>query len=178
MNILKSSITALLVLLVSACATTPTSDIQVETEMDPKVKMSGYKTYAWLAPNVMLNDPEGQWDQGQGRDIEPEVKFIVNKLLRDLGMSEVNNDPDVQVSYAAGLDMTILELKQDPETKKEMLTNIPKGALVVALIDSNTGYVMWIGKATGNVPQDLTLEQKRARIDYALKQMFKQLPKN
>ncbi len=69
--------------------------------------------------------------------------------------------------------MTSLELKEDPESKKEVLTNVPKAALVIALIDANTGYTVWLGFAEGDVQEQQTIENIRARIDYAVTEIFK-----
>ena len=77
------------------------------------------------------------------------------------------------MAFAAGVDMTSLELKEDPESKKEVLTNVPKAALVIALIDAKTGYTVWLGFAEGDVQEQQTIENIRARIDYAVTEIFK-----
>ena len=69
--------------------------------------------------------------------------------------------------------MTILELKEDPEGDKKIPTNVPKAALVIALIDASSGYVVWLGHATGDVQKQQTIDDIRARIDYAVSQIFK-----
>ena len=166
-----------LVILLSSCTNVPTRDIQVDAEADPKVSFSGYKTYAWFAAAQILFDPEGQWEP-RDVDIDAEVQFIINGELRKRGMSEVSASPDVLVAYAAGVDMTSLGLKQDPETKQELLANIPKAALVIALIDADTGYVMWIAEATGEVQQQADAATVRARLEYAIGEMFRLMPKN
>jgi hypothetical protein len=82
------------------------------------------------------------------------------------------------VAYAAGVDMTTLGLKQNPETQQKLLENVPKAALVVALIDADSGYVIWIGEAVGEVQEQADEATVRARIEYAIKEMFRRLPKN
>ena len=69
--------------------------------------------------------------------------------------------------------MTSLELKEDPESKKQVLTNVPKAALVIALVDADTGYTVWLGFAEGDVQEQQTIENIRARIDYAVSEIFK-----
>ena len=166
-----------LAILLSACTTAPTKDIRVEAESDPKVSFSGYKTYAWLAAAQILFDPEGQWEP-RDVDIGAEVQFLINNELRKRGMVEDNASPDMLVAYAAGVDMTSLGLKQNPETKEKMLENIPKAALVVALVDADTGYVMWIAEAVGEVQEQADAATVRARLEYAIGEMFRLLPKN
>ena len=165
------------IMMLAACATTPTGDISVDAEADPKARFSGFKTYAWLAAAEIVFDPEGQWEP-RNVDIDAEVQLMINNELRKRGITEVNGNPDMLVAYAAGVDMTALGLKQDPETKEKLLANIPKAALVVALIDADTGYVLWIAEAAGQVQEQPDAATVRARLEYAIGEMFRLLPKN
>jgi hypothetical protein len=160
-----------------ACTTVPTQDIQVDAEADPKASFSAYKTYAWLASAQILYDPEGQWEP-RNVDIDAEVQSIINSELQKRGIAEVSTSPDMLVAYAAGVDMTSLGLKENPETKEKLLENIPGAALIVAFIDAETGYVIWLGEAVGEVQQDADATTVRARIEYAIREMLRLLPKN
>jgi len=117
-------------------------------------------------------DPIGQWEQPT-LDTDEEVKFNINRELRSRGLFEVTSDPDLLVAFAAGVDMTTLELKEDPNAKKPILTNVPKAALIVALIDARTGYTVWLGYAEGRVQKQQSIENIQKRIDYAVRTMFK-----
>ena len=169
------SLTCMLVL--TACTTAPTKDIKVDAEADPKASFSGYKTYAWFAAAQIMFDPEGQWEP-RNVDIDAEVQLMINNELRNRGIVEVSNNPDMLVAYAAGVDMTTLGLQENPETKEKLLENVPRAALVVALIDAETGYVIWLGEAVGEVQQQADEATVRARIEYAISEMFRLLPKN
>lgn len=157
--------------LLSSCATL-TQDISVETHIDPAVDFNTFKSYAWVGSAQIVFDPIGQWEQPT-LDTDEEVKFNINRELRNKGLIEVNSDPDLLVAFAAGIDMTFLELKEDPESKKEILTNVPKAALVIALIDADTGYTVWLGFAEGDVQEQQTIDNIRTRIDYAVTEIFK-----
>ncbi len=172
-----SVVFALFVLLLTGCASS-TKDIQIETAVDPKVKLSGYKTYAWLGAAGVLNDPEQKW-QPPNFDVAGDIKYLIDRGMRKRGvvLTEPEN-ADLAVGFVLGVDMANLKLKKDPETKVEMLKNVPGGALVVVLIDSATGYVIWVGQATADVQVDASDEEVRERLDYAVSQMFKQMPKN
>ena len=170
-------LTLSMIVLLTACSTVPTSDISVDAESDPRASFSGFKTYAWLASAQVLFDPEGQWEP-RNVDIDAEVESIINSELQKRGITEVNTDPDMMVAYAAGVDMTTLGLKENPETGEKLLENIPGAALVVALIDAESGYVIWIGEAVGEVQQQADEATVRARIEYAIREMFSLLPKN
>lgn len=165
------------VLLLSACSTTPIKDITIDAESDPKAQFSSYKTYAWLASAQILFDPEGQWEP-RDMDIDAEVQRIINIELRMRGRVEDTTNPDILVAYAAGVDMTTLGLKEDPDSSQKLLENIPKAALIIALIDADTGYVVWLGEAVGEVQQQADEATVRARIEYAVSEMFRLLPKN
>jgi hypothetical protein len=81
------------------------------------------------------------------------------------------------VAYAAGIDMEALQLNVDPTTEMKMVENVPQGGLVVALIDSDSGFVIWVGTATAEIQEDPDTKTVKARLDYAVSKMFKQLPK-
>jgi hypothetical protein len=60
---------------------------------------------------------------------------------------------------------------------KETLTNVPKGALTIALVDAETSVVIWAGIATAEIQQSPDQEVIKKRLEYAVSAMFKQLPK-
>ena len=155
----------------TSCATL-TSDIEVETHANPDVNYNAYKTYAWAGSAQIVFDPIGQWEQPT-LDMDEEVRFVVNRELRARNINQVEDQPDLFVAFAAGVDTTVLELKDDPDSDKKVLTNIPKAALVIALIDARTGYTVWLGYAEADVQPQQTIENIRTRIDYAVSEIFK-----
>ena len=175
---MKKIIIAILVTVwfVTGCTQVPTKDITIETEADPKADFSGYKTYAWLGSAAILHDEFGQWEP-KDFDADAEIKFLLDRELRGRGMSENSSAPDLFVAFAAGIDMDALDLKTDPETKTDMLENVPKGALAVVLIDADSAFVIWAGVASGEVQQNADADMAKARLDYAVKQMIKKIPK-
>ena len=157
--------------LISSCATL-TSDIEVETHADPEVNYNNYKTYAWAGSAQIVYDPLGQWEQPT-LDTDEEVRFVVNRELRNHGLHQVEYDPDLFVAFAAGIDTTVLELKEDPNHDKKVLTNAPKAALFVALIDADTGFTVWSGYARGDAQKQQSIDDIRTRIDFAISEIFK-----
>ena len=156
---------------ISSCATL-TDDIKVETHADPGINYSKYKTYAWAGSAQIVFDPVGQWEQPT-LDTDEEVRFVVNRELRDHGLIQVENNPDLLVAFAAGVETTVLELKENPDSDHKVASNAPKAALVIALIDARSGYLVWLGHATGDAQQQQTIDNIRRRIDYAVSQIFK-----
>jgi hypothetical protein len=164
------------VLLFSGCAAVPTKDIRTDAQADPKTNFSGYKTYAWLGTAAILNDPYGQW-KIPSFDATAEIKYLIDRELRKRGMSESYSNPDLIVVFAAGVDMENLKLKVDPATKMNMLSNVPAAGLVVALVDSQSGFTKWVGVATGEIQKNPDTRMAKGRLDYAVTEMFKKLPK-
>lgn len=158
-------------IILSSCATL-TGDITVDVESDSSINYSTYKTYAWSGNEQVVFDAIGQWEQPT-LDTDEEIKFIINRELRAHGLHQVEVKPDLYVSFAAGVDTTILELKESPGNGRPILKNTPKAALVIALIDGDSGYTVWLGHAIGDVQQQQTIENIRKRIDYAVSQILK-----
>jgi len=164
-----------LLLLLAGCASV-TKDIRVDAEVDPKVDLTGYKTYAWLGSAQIVVDTIGKWEP-PGFDADAEVKWLIDRELRARNVSRVDDNPDMFVAYVAGIDMDALELKVDPETRREMLDSVPKGALAVVFIDAASGKPVWVGVATADIQETPTDEVVRKRLDYAVKEMFRLLPR-
>jgi hypothetical protein len=164
-----------LFLLTTGC-TTVTKDIKVNAQTDPKAKLSGYQTYAWLATAKILYDPKGKWEPPQF-DADAEVQWLIDRELRSQDRTKVTTNPDMFVGYAAGIDMAALKLVEDPESKIEVLQNVPQGGLVIILIDASTGYPIWAGVAEADIQEDPTTEVVRKRLDYAVRRIFQLLPR-
>jgi len=169
------SVILIVLLLFAGCATVPKKDIKINTQADPKANFNGYKTYGWLSGAAIVNDPQGQWEP-PSFDADAEITFLIDRELRKHGMSENTIDPDMIVAYAAGIDMDVLELKVDPNTKMELLENVPQGGLVIVLIDRQSGFVIWLGVATAEIQESPDTNTVKARLDYAVTRLFKELP--
>jgi hypothetical protein len=164
-----------ILLLLGGCASGVTKDIMVDTEVDPKANISGYKSYAWLGSAAIVFDEEGQWEPPQF-DADAEIKFLIDRELRANGMTEDSVNPDLVIAYAAGIDMDSMEIKTDPENELEVLENVPVGALTVIMVDAETGLAVWAGVATAEIQENPTAETTKKRLDYAVSQMFSKLP--
>ena len=160
--------------LATGCAA-PYKDISIDTETNPKVNFDGYNTYAWSGQTAVLRDPDMEWT-APDLDIGAEIQHIVNRELRARNMTEVVDSPDVHVMFAVGVDMKSLDVVVDPESKIERWEEIPKGAVMVILADPESHRVMWYGTAEGDIDTSRSVSEGRARLDHAIRQMFKKLP--
>jgi len=171
----KFIFTLVTLFLISGCASSVTKDIMVETDSDPKANLSGYTSYAWLGSAAIVFDEKGQWEPPQF-DADAEIKFLIDRELRDHGMTEDSVNPDLVVAYAAGIDMDSMDIKADPESGIEALENVPAGALIVIMIDADTGLAIWAGIATADIQESPTAETTKQRLDFAVSEMFSKLP--
>ena len=171
----KSIIVLTLSLLVGACASFPRDDIEVTAEIDPRVNLSGYASYEWLGSLAVFNDPYGTW-QPVGFDMDSEIAFLIDRELRKLGIEETVSNAELLVAYLGGIDMDALQEKLDPDSGTFTLENIPQGGLTIALIDAESGFVVWVANATAEI-RNLPSEQVKKRLDYAVTRMFKQIPR-
>ncbi len=176
MKKLTIAVLAVYIVLLSGCAifNKDMQDIQVEAQADPKANLSGYKTFAWLGAAKLLNDPTKKW-QPPEINITEDIKFLIDRELRNKDINVNDANPDLAVAFFVGVDMDVIELVDDPATEGNVLENIPQGALVVALVDVQTGYVVWVGMAKANINEDASPELVRARLDYAVTEIFKLL---
>ena len=170
------SLLVFLTLFISGCTSVPTDDISVGAESDPKANFSSDKTYTWLGSATIVQDSFGKWEP-LGFDADAEVKYLFDSELRGRGMSKNALSPDLAIAFVAGVNMDALGLNLDSEASINMLENVPQGGLLVIFVDSESGLVIWVGLATAEVQQNVDTDTAKARLDYAVTQMIKKLPK-
>ncbi|MEN8107422.1 MAG: DUF4136 domain-containing protein [Pseudomonadota bacterium] len=161
--------------LVMACATVDTTDIEVVGKTRPGTDFSNYKTYTWLESAQIVNDPFGQWEPPDF-DADSVVKKQVDRELGKRGMTLAGTDPDLQVFFVAGIDMVDPVWREDPDRALPTLQNVPKGALLVVLIDGATRVPVWVGVAGAEIRKQQEPGTARKRLEYAIIEMFRQFP--
>jgi hypothetical protein len=172
---LRILIAAALMAVVAACSTVPTNDIVVTTDADPTVNFGGYQTYGWLASTGMLRDAEGRWT-GPPFDIDTRIQYLVDQELGKRGITKNSANPELLLVYGIGIDMDNFDLKTDEATNELRLNNVPAGALMIVMVDDRTGALVWVGSATADIQEGADEETMEKRLDYAVSQMFKELP--
>jgi hypothetical protein len=178
MNHYKSVIPGLFFcMLLTACAGQLTRDIEVTAKQRPGFDPARYQTYAWLDTAQVVNDPLGKWEPPDF-DADAEVARLVDRELAKQGIARTTDKPQMLVTFIAGIDMVALELREDPEKGKETLQNIPRGALVVVLVDAESRDRLWVGVAAGDVGKQPDSNAVRQRLDYAITEMFRRYPAN
>ena len=167
--------TITLLCLLAGCAPYA-KDIRVKTMIGHNANIYDYKSYIWLENISTLNDPSGKW-QPSGLDIAGEIKFFIDRELRDHGLHLSTTQPEISVSFQVGANMQSLQLKKDPKSKHAILINVPDASLMVILADTATQSIIWIGQAEAEIQQGHDAELVRKRIEYTITKMFKELNK-
>lgn len=166
---------AFVVVLFSGCASIPTKDIKIDAQADHKVNFSSYKSYTWLGSAAIVSDIYGQWEPPEF-DADAEIKYLIDRELRKRGMLQSSIDPDLIVAFATGINMDALGLKENPDSDTLNLVNVPRGGLVIVLVDAESEFAIWAGTAIANFRKQLDTKTARARLDYAVTQLLQKLP--
>ncbi|TWI04961.1 uncharacterized protein DUF4136 [Luteimonas cucumeris] len=163
----------MLPLLLSACASTPTTT----TDVSPSADFSNYRSYSWLAkPDV--NNPLAQQRIVDG----------INAQLRAKGWTE-SADGDVAVAaHVATSQKQTLDTfysggmyggwgwrgGMGMGTSTTRVHTYDVGTLVVDMFDAKTKQGIWRGTASGTVPD--SPEKANAAIDAGIAKMFAEFP--
>lgn len=165
------------VLLACGCAPkAPTSDIKTQVAADETIKFSGFKTYTWFAGVGMVRDDTGKWDDGD-LDIAAELKFIIDKTMRDRGMNESTSNPDLFIGFLVVADVNELKQITDRGGKVTSIEGVGESALVIELIDAKTERTVWVGVASADAQTGRSNDEVKARLNYAVSELFKGLPR-
>jgi hypothetical protein len=156
---------------VNGCVST--NDIEVESVTNEKVNLKAYKRYQFMKESgIVESDGKGKLVDSD-KKVAALVEEIINEALQKKGKTPVAKDPDFFVAYVGGTDKDAVKVKLD-DHGKEIVESAPEAALLIMLIDAQTGAVLKVSTAEGEF-KSLTPEEKKARIEYAVKKMLKDL---
>jgi len=166
-NMVKTALVALLLLGVTGCVST--KDIQVETVKSDKANLKGYKTYEIIKESGA--DESLKKDKTlKGVNVDAGIRKIIVEELAKRGKVEVKHDPDFFVAYVAGADMNAMQIKLDKKGRST-IENIPEAAMLLMLVDADTGAIIWLSTAEAEF-KGLPLEQQQERLKYTIKKML------
>jgi len=166
-KLLKSALAALMIVGVTGCVST--SDIQVEKAQSEKVNLEGYKTYQFIDDSGIMEDTRDT-KVSKNMNISDEIEHMINSELAKKGKTPVSKDPDFYVAYLGGADMDAIKSKLD-KNGKEVIEKSPEAALVLMLVDAESGSIIWMSTAEGEVKGGSADEIKK-RLEYAVKKML------
>jgi Domain of unknown function (DUF4136) len=158
-------------------ATAATAKVKVLVEA--KSDLSQYRTYQWLPPRVLKKTGLEENDSV----VAPVIKMAVNKELAKLGMKEVADNADVQISSWAFREVSpqveayIYGSYDDwyfGGTPATLGRYNQSGTLVVGLIDPKTKKSVWGALSTGSFEKPSQLE---SRVNKAASEIFGKYPR-
>ena len=169
-------LSTLAALLLSGCATTSSDfdDIDLITEIHPRFDLSSYGSYAWQGSAGIIFDPQGRWEPPD-YDLDDEIKFLIDTELRGHGLVESDTLPDLMASFAIAIQIDDLPFNRNPDVEMPVIEEVPQGALVITLVDTNLGYAVWAGLAAANVDETPDNDMSRRRLQYVVSNLLETL---
>lgn len=149
--------------------------VEVHVDFDPAVDFSRYRSIGWLEGTAAA-DPT----------LERKVHASIERELIPNGLREIREAPDLLLVTHAALesertvDVTAFEYWQNYSGWKRPLAvsrdeyAIPRGMLIVDMIDAATGKLIWRGVATGNVAKKR--EKRDEKLDESMAKLFRSFP--
>ena len=155
---------------------------KVSVDFDHKADFTKYKTYAWM---------EGKGTAAPNPLTEKRIRRNIEAQLEAKGLKKTEGEADLQVVTHASADVRVAVdggtftyggyYEWDGwsywgPTATVHLQDMEVGMLLVDLVDSRSGELVWRGVATetlGSVPDP---ENVRSKIDKVTRKMFKQFP--
>lgn len=157
----------------------PCYGAKVKSQAGPGAEFTRYKTYRWVPPKVLTKSGVVENDPVYG----PAVKTAVNAQLTQLGMTEVADGGDLEVS-------TLVLTEKNPQLEAVMMAGPDdfmfgtpvatmgrynrEGTLVVNLIDTRTKKSAWVGLVRETIATNDGAGLKK--LPSAAEKLFKKYP--
>jgi len=174
---MRAAVTAVVITcLLGACASDGDfTDIRVDSRTNPSFAMSELRTYAWLVDTAMVRDPDAEWTPGL-KDVGAELRAMMDRELRLRGRSTVDVMPDMFARLEFGVDMKATAMKVDGAAGSARFESRPTGGFQIVLVERITRQDVWAARAMGNVTENISPEDSRRRLTYAIREMFEGFP--
>jgi hypothetical protein len=153
----------------------------VKTQTAKNADFSRYKTYQWFPPRVLTNVGEVE-----NHPANPILKDVIGRQLAQKGLSELAEAADLQIQVTALTDTTpqleaVVYAYFPGDWSPTQIASLGRynrtGTLCLNLIDHRTNKSVWFAMATQGLPiGTLSLEQIRAKVETAVKNIFKKYP--
>ncbi len=165
---IKALLTGALLLGATGCV--QTNDIEVESVSNDKANLKAYKTYQFLEDSGIVEEDKNGKLKRSNSEVAELVEEVINEQLQRHGKKPTAKDPDFLVAYVGGSNMEAVVAKVNADGK-QIIEKKPAAALLIMLVDADTGEILRIATAEGDL-KNQPIEEKRARIEYAVKKML------
>jgi len=166
-KVLKGAVLALALIGFTGCVST--SDIQVDSTQSDKADLKGYKTYQFIEGSGIAKDTSKK-TLTKSESVSAEIEEMINEELAKKGKVPVSKDPDFFVAYLGGADHEAVKKRLDKHGK-EVIEKSPEAALVLMLVDADSGAIIWMSTAEGEL-KNSTPEERKKRISYTIRKML------
>jgi len=85
---------------------------------------------------------------------------------------ESNVRPDLLASFGIVIELEDLPFNRDVNEEMAVIDDVPQGALVITLVDTNLGYAVWAGLAVADVSETPDNDLSRMRLQYAVSNLL------
>ena len=165
---------------VAGCASSGT---RVNTDFDPAIDFSRYKTYSWNDDRPVRNQLTDQ-----------RIVAAIDRQLQAKGLTKADSGAgDLIVSYRAKVDTSsqaTTYIESDPSwggwrwggggiqtaTAQTTYSQMRTGSVIVGLMDRAKNMLVWRGVASTEIHQQQTPEERTQRIDAAMQKLFANYP--
>ena len=186
-NSLAKSACVLLVSLTTVSCVTETvdspnamrfSDAAVIAVQDPNVLVTKGSTFAWLPEAVHFYDDKRLENAPIKALIEKEI--TKNLLAKEVILVESVNGARYAIAYTAALESSLDDtaiirrfgLSPGNSQVPKNDSNIEKGSLIIYVFENKTNDIVWRSAAQVSVQFDMPVEERKARIERVLAEMF------
>jgi Domain of unknown function (DUF4136) len=157
---------------------------KVQAQYSKETDFTQFKTYAWMKHDAVARPELGL-----------EIVGAVDEELRTRGLTQVEANPDLLVTYYGGLDTDTSIAGNDPSYSRSggvpaagtsvwtpssigggpsSSVYVQKGTLMVDLVDSKAKKLVWRGIATGTL--DTNSGKALQEVDKSVEKMFAEYP--
>ncbi len=158
---------------------------KVYSEEEPGVNFYKYRTFNWLDTKYIKHgDDAPDWLNERS---ENKIRSSVEAQMTRYGFQTCDEKPDLMLHFHVVVKNEVFYIQDwwcDEETSARLgrcqrlrPMNYQEGTLIIDFIDAHTGQQVWRGAAVGAL-EYLTPEQADARIEEAVKKIFKKFPEN
>jgi Domain of unknown function (DUF4136) len=154
------------------------SETAVIAVQDPNIFIAKGSTFAWLPEAVRFYDD----DRLQNAPIKALIEKEINKnlLAKEVILVESVNGAKFAIAYTAALESSLDDtaiirrfglLPGNTQVPKND-SNIEKGTLIIYVFENKTNDIVWRSAAQIGVKFDMPIDERKARIERVLAEMF------
>jgi len=161
--------------------------INITNTYDPDANFADLKTYAWVPDSEAT--PGGQ--KITKIPLDGYLRNAVENTLAAKGYQKVTPDTaDFEIIYHAALTKTSDQTLNDQSGFTPInsprsiavgaydvpVNDYPTGTLIIDIVNPKTRHLIWRGSAQGQLNQNPGVEERKEKIDRAVKEILKPFP--